>query len=166
MAILNPEHLFEQAVRLTAAGSPRPVDLRRAISAAYYGLFHAILTAAADQFVGVTKRSTAHYGLVYRSTDHRRLRDLCTDVKKQTLPPKLARHVPAGGFGSDMVAFATIVIETQESRHSADYDPSIRIKSSDAILALLNARRAFNCFTNASAAEREAFLYLLLFQPR
>jgi hypothetical protein len=35
-----PEHLFEQADGLTAAVESRPTDLRRAISNAYYGLFH------------------------------------------------------------------------------------------------------------------------------
>jgi hypothetical protein len=50
VAILNPDHLFEQANRLAVPfgpGSIRQVDVRRAISAAYYGLFHAVLTAAA-----------------------------------------------------------------------------------------------------------------------
>jgi len=54
VATLNPDHLFEQAERLVApppAGPPRQVDLRRAISAAYYGLFHFCLIAAADEFV-------------------------------------------------------------------------------------------------------------------
>lgn len=49
VAILNPDHLFEQADRLAAPFGPgtiRQVDVRRAISAAYYGVFHAILAAA------------------------------------------------------------------------------------------------------------------------
>jgi len=65
LAILNPEHLFEQAENLVAppeAGPPRQVDVRRAISAAYYGVFHATAAAAPDQFVGVTKRATSQYG--------------------------------------------------------------------------------------------------------
>src|ERR1700751_1842071 len=88
VAILNPDHLFEQADKLISpppAGPPRQVDIRRAISAAYYGVFHAVLAAAADQFVGVTKRSTSQYGLVYRSVDHLWLKKLCEEVKKPTL---------------------------------------------------------------------------------
>lgn len=69
MAVLNPSHLFEQANKLIAiqVGPPRQVDIRRAISAAYYATFHATITAAADQFIGVTNRDTSRYGLVYRS---------------------------------------------------------------------------------------------------
>lgn len=114
MAILNPEHLFEQADKLILpppAGPPRQVDIRRAISAAYYGLFHATITAAADQFVGVIKRSTSQYGLVYRSVDQGWLRSLCEEVKKPTLMPKYLPHAPSNGFGPNIAAFAAAVLE-------------------------------------------------------
>jgi hypothetical protein len=169
LAILNPEHLFEQADRLIApppAGPPRQVDLRRAISSAYYGVFHAALTAAADEFVGKTKRTTKQYSLVYRSIDHKNLRDLCTELKKQNLPAKYARYQPANGFGRNIPEFAAAVLELQEKRHAADYDPAIRIKSSDAVLAVETARTALRRFGQASATRRKAFLGLLLFQPR
>lgn len=77
MAVLNPDHLLEQADRLLAppgGGAPRQVDLRRAISNAYYSLFHAVLTDAADDFVGSTHRQSPRYALVYRSVDHKSLR--------------------------------------------------------------------------------------------
>lgn len=169
MAILNPEHLFEQADKLIApppAGPPRQVDVRRAISSAHYGVFHATLTAAADQFVGVTHRATSQYGLVYRSVDHKWLRILCEEVKKQTLPSRFAPYAPADGFGPHIIAFAAAALELQEKRHNADYDPLIRVKTSDAQLAIQTARAALQRFNEATAAEREAFLSLLLFSPR
>jgi hypothetical protein len=85
VTILNPDHLFEQADKLISpppAGPPRQVDLRRAISSSYYGLFHACLVAAADEFVGVTQRATSRYALVYRSIDHKTLREVCNEAKK------------------------------------------------------------------------------------
>lgn len=108
MAILNPEHLFEQAERLIArpsAGAPRQVDLRRAISGAYYGVFHGALAGAADEFVGAVRRSTREYALVYRSVAHRCLRELCSEAKKAKLSAKYAVYAP-NGFGSDIQAFA------------------------------------------------------------
>src|SRR6185437_307586 len=139
LAVLNPEHLFEQAERLIVpppAGPPRQVDLRRAISAAYYGLFHALLTAVGDELIGKTKRNTLEYGLAYRTLDHRRLLDLCSDVKKPDLPKKLKPYAPAEGFGPEIQALAPAVIELQEKRHSADYDPMSRVKTADALLAV------------------------------
>lgn len=169
MAILSSEHLLDQAIRLIGpktAGKRRQVDLRRAISAAYYGVFHATLTAAADEFVGVTKRATPQYALVYRSVDHRALRELCTEVKKPTLPPRYARHEPPKGFSAGIKAFAAALVELQEKRHAADYDPSARMKQSDALLAVATARSALRAFGSAGSRGRKAFLTLLLFPPR
>jgi uncharacterized protein (UPF0332 family) len=168
VAVLNPNHLFEQASKLIAsqAGPPRQVDIRRAISAAYYATFHATITAAADQFVGVTSRDTSQYGLVYRSVSHAWLRDLCREVQKTTLPNKLKPYAPINGFGSNIAAFAAAVVELQEKRHAADYDVMIRMNKSDAILAISTAKAALRRFEKASKARRVAYLSLLLFSPR
>lgn len=169
MAVLNPEHLFEQAEKLIAppaAGPPRQVDLRRAISSAYYGVFHFILTAVADEFVGVTKKSSKRYALVYRSVDHRNLRELCLEAKKQQLPAKYQRYVPSNGFGPNIQAFASALVELQEKRHAADYDASVRVRTSDAIVAITTARSAVGRYQRANDARRKAFLSLLSFPPR
>lgn len=169
MAILDPEHLFEQAESLLvppAGGPPRQVNIRRAISAAYYGLFHATLSAAADQFIGMTKRSSPLYALVYRAVDHRALRVLCEEVKKPTLSPRYQPYQPSNGFGVNIVAFAVAVLELQEKRHEADYNPMTRMKSLDAKLAIAAARAALRRFEREEALRRGAFLTLLLFPPR
>jgi hypothetical protein len=142
------------------------VDLRRAISDAYYGIFHATLAAAADQFVGAGKRSTSEYVLVYRSISHGAVRELCAEVKKPTFSRLLVRHVPAGGFGLDLKAYAEGLLELQEKRISADYDPQKRYRRLDAVAAIAAAQRALTEFKNTMPAEREAFLALLVFKPR
>lgn len=169
MAVLNPEHLFEQAERLVARrgrGPPRQVDIRRAISAAYYGLFHSIVTAAADQVVGVTNRARSRYGLVCRSVDHKWLRELCREVQKPTLSNKYKPYEPRNGFGPNIIAFAAVAVALQEKRHEADYDPMIRVNRSDATLAIRTAGAALRRFSNANANRRVTFLSLLLFPPR
>ena len=169
MAILNPEHLFEQAEALVVppeAGPPRQVNVRRSISAAYYGLFHTVAAAAADEFVGKTKRSSSQYGLVYRAIDHRWLRELCYDLIKSKQPQKYTPHLPPNGVGPNIVAFATAVVDLQEKRHTADYDPMVRVKTSDALAAIKAARAAVARFGTATAKGRKAFLTLLLFPPR
>ena len=168
MAVLNPSHLFEQANKLVAiqVGPPRQVDIRRAISAAYYATFHATITAAADQFIGVSNRDTSRYGLVYRSVSHAWLRDLCKEVQKPTLSNKFKPHAPSNGFGLDITAFAAAVVELQEKRHAADYDVMIRMNKSDAVLAISTAKAALRRFNKASKARRLAYLSVLLFPPR
>jgi hypothetical protein len=168
VAILNPDHLFDQADALATGGvgRPRQVDIRRAISASYYGLFHAAVTAAADLAIGQNNRAELRYGLAYRSIEHNRLRELCTDLQKQSLPDKYKRYVSLGVFGAGIKAFAIAVLESQEKRHIADYDPTARVKQSDAILLIRTARAALQRFQNADADERTLFLTLLLFPPR
>jgi hypothetical protein len=129
-------------------------------------LFKSGLTAAADHFVDTTKRSTTEYALVYRSIDHRSLRTLCSQVVKPTLPASFLPYGPGNAFGPDVRAFAAAVIELQEKRISADYDPLIRIKSSDALLAVSVARSAVARFRSTSVRRRVAFLTFLVFPKR
>jgi hypothetical protein len=169
LPILNPDHLFEQTEKLIVpppAGPPRQVDLRRAISAAYYGLFHFCLIAAADEFVGVTQRSTSRYALVYRSVEHKGLKELCTETLKQVPVAKYRPYVPAGGFSSGIQEFSTAAIELQGKRHLADYNPIPRYKTSDAKVALNTARSAVHRFGQAEQEHRKAFLTLLICPPR
>jgi len=168
LAILNPDHLFEQAEKLITSqvGRPRQVDIRRAISAAYYAIFHAIITAAADQFAGATNRDRSQYGLIYRSVSHMWLRDLCREVRKPRLSNKFKPYAPATGFDADIAAFAAAAVDLQEKRHSADYDVMVRMNSSDAALAIATARAALKRFRRATQPQRLAFLSLLLFPPR
>jgi len=169
MAVLNPDHLLEQADRLIAppgGGTPRQVDLRRAISNAYYAVFHAVMTEAADDFVGKTHRQTPRYALVYRRAEHRSLLRLCEDIRKDTLPARYSMYEPVGGFGSELRSFATVVIQLQEKRHEADYDPLVRVGRSDAALAIATGREALTLFRRASPTRRRAFLSLIVFSPR
>jgi len=169
MPVLDPDQLLEQADRLVAStggGTPRQVDLRRAISNAYYALFHAVTAEAADDLVGRTHRHTPRYQLVYRSVEHKSLLRLCEDIGKTTLPARYSDYEPPGGFGPDLQFFADAVVDLQEKRHLADYDPLFRVTKSDAILAVEKGRAALARFSAASRIPRRAFLCLVLFSPR
>lgn len=169
MAIPNPEHLFDQAdalISLPHAGPPRQANLRRAISSAYYGLFHFVLIAASDEFVGVTLRATGRYALVYRSVSHSWMAELCKEVKKPTLPKMYEPYAPSGGFGPELRSFGTAVVALQERRYSADYDPLARFQASDARFDVSTARAAVQRFDQADIEQRKLFLTLLVCQPR
>jgi hypothetical protein len=169
MAIFDPDHFFDQGDRLTISPRPGPtrqVDLRRAVSSAYYGVFHFTCAALGDYFVGATHRSSPRHALVYRSIDHRALRELCQGIVRATPPPKLARYLPSGGLGRDMVAFCGIVPELQDRRHRADYDPTAAFTRTDGHAAVTAGRSAVRRFRAAPVAERAMFLTLLLCPPR
>lgn len=169
MAILNPDHLLAQArtlVQAPVAGPVRQVDLRRAISSSYYALFHFVLTAAADEFIGATFRTSSRYRLVYRSVDHRVLKVLCEEVKKANPGGRLGRYFPVGGFDPKLVTFARIALDLQERRHGADYDPGLRFGAAATRLEIDAAERAIAEFAQAPGDHRKIFLTLLLCPPR
>ncbi|MBS3927644.1 MAG: hypothetical protein KGZ65_03515 [Sphingomonadales bacterium] len=170
MAILNPEHLLEQAERLlsprTRSTVIRQADRRRAISAAYYAAFHLVLTAVADEFVGPANRKKVRYALAYRSVDHGSLEALCKEVIKQTLREKYLRYVTGGTFGDKIREFASLILELKEKRTSADYDPSHWTSVIDARTAMASAKSAIEQFQGAPVQKKKAFLTLLVFPPR
>jgi hypothetical protein len=169
VAILNPEHLLEQAeklIRLAPPGAPRQVDIRRAVSAAYYSVFHATMAAAADAFVGRGHRVSEQYSLVYRSIDHRGFKELCSVVQRSPLPARYRPHRSSGAFSPDLRAFATSAAELQDYRHAADYDPRRSFHISDGVLAIILARAALRHWAAAARDERTTFLMVLLFPPR
>lgn len=170
MAILNPNHLLEQAERLLEPVGSRPLirqaDRRRAISAAYYAAFHLALTAVADEFIGQPNRKTPRYSLVYRSVDHKALEALCKIVSREQLSEKYAPYVRGGNFGTSIREFAALILQLKEKRTSADYDPSHWVKIADAKTAISAARSAIEQFQIAPALNKKVFLTLLLFPPR
>jgi hypothetical protein len=169
VSILNPDDLINQAAKLIRPppkGPPLQVDLRRAISAAYYSVFHTTLIAAADTLVGRARRVSPHYALVYRSIDHRTFKTFCELARRSQLPLKYQPYGPQAGFHADIQGFASAAAALQDSRHEADYDPQRRFRTSDAALALGTARAALAHWAAAPAEQRTAFLMLLLFPPR
>jgi hypothetical protein len=170
MAVINPDHLLDQARRLLAIqdarGLVRQVERRRAISAAYYAVFHYILIALADELVGRRNRKSPRYALVYRRLDHTALEGLCKEVRKTQMAPKYVSYVPASGWGENIREFASLVVELKEKRNAADYDPGFWVKIADANQAIESANSAIAGFECASVIRKKAFLTLLLFPPR
>ena len=169
MTVVDPVHLFEQAERLVepipGETEARQADLRRAVSAAYYGIFHFVITTAVDLFVGSENRESEQYSAAYRTVKHAWLSDLCEHLRG-SLKPKKPPHAPGSDFFGPLINFATNVAVLQELRHSADYDPSFNVAPDEARIAIKVAREAVRLFQGASEKQRVAFLTLLLFDLR
>lgn len=166
---MNPDHLLDQAARLLIPARPgfrRQADLKRAISAAYYAVFHSVLRAVADEFVGAKQRRSARYALVYRSIDHRTLREVAVEAGKKRASQRYAPYVPEGGFGPELGLFSDAVSELRDKRHAADYDPLAKFTPSDAEKAVETARDAIRLLREAGEEQRKMYLSLLLCAPR
>jgi uncharacterized protein (UPF0332 family) len=169
MAILDHDQLLEQAellIQPRRPGPPRQVDVRRAISAAYYAVFHFLMAQAADLVVGSTRRREARYSIVYRSVDHAQIRSLCQTIKAAQPDPRMAAPVASMRTGESVKLFAAVVQDLQAQRHTADYDAAESLRTADAVFAIALARKAIQSWRLAPAQERAAFITLLLFKRR
>lgn len=119
--------LLEQAGHLVVrdARRPRQASLRRAISTAYYSLFHLII----DDAVLLLVRSSQLRPTVARSFEHRHLRSAAEAIGK-------AHHSPNKTDGlqpllrlpvsNELAEICETFVNLLEHRHRADYDTAQR----------------------------------------
>ncbi len=124
----DPADLLDVA-RLLAAAPPDASDarLRRAISTAYYAVFHKILRLAAERFVGEAQRHTAAYRLPYRGFDHGRVYEVCQAVDKPMMNKIFREALGRTAVSEELRGFAFAFRELRDARQFADYDPAQRL---------------------------------------
>lgn len=136
------------------ATAPLEDSLRRAVSTAYYAMFHALAASNADCLIGPPQdRISQHaWTRVYRGLGHR-------DAKRNIQQEQ-------GLFSQPVRSSASTVVELQDQRHIADYDPD----QSFALSAVLNwidrAEDAINDFMLVSQGERRAVAIQALIRRR
>jgi uncharacterized protein (UPF0332 family) len=100
---------------LNMPNEPKQVDLRRAVLAAYYGLFHLLTTEAAQNWKHESQRNR-----FARLFDHGRMKTCSSRVSSRPLPVDLA-EIPVA---TDLNLVADSFVKLQQARHTADYDSS------------------------------------------
>lgn len=165
-----PNDLLEQARGLAhheKRGAPRQVNLRRAISAAYYSLFHLLIDQATklcvpDQPSGLRSR-------VRRAFDHGKMRTVCRTVSGQgKLPAVLADLIaPNLVFSADIQHVAKAFVSLQGERHRADYDADAKFARSEVESIIELAHEAYAALERSSKTEEgNIFLVALLLHDR
>lgn len=150
--------LLEQAQHLSRRETrrPRQASLRRAVSAAYYAVFH-LLTAESVAVIGVNL--APHFrAKAQRWFNHAEMKKVCQLFLTPafTRPSSLAGLVPS----ADLHIVARNFIRLQEARHSADYDTSSEWTRFSAQQMVQLARTAFKSWTAIKGSE-EANLFIL-----
>jgi uncharacterized protein (UPF0332 family) len=138
------DDLLEHAIflaQLNLPDDPKQVDLRRAVSATYYALFHLLTTEAAENWKHQTRRNR-----FARMFDHGRMKTCSSKVSSRPLPTD-----PAGILiATDLKLVADSFVTLQQARHTADYDNSkvwsrtqvwdVIVEAEDAMTAWSNIR--------------------------
>ena len=136
-------------------GSKNAARLRKAVSAAYYAMFHALAQNNADRLVGdlETDRETGAWHRTYRALDHRA-------AYRQLSESRL------GNFSGHVKRFANAFRDLQYNRHQADYDPQSRFSPADVLNLIVEAESAIGDLLTATAAERREIAAHVLFPSR
>ena len=156
---MNWQHLFAAARMLAGEpgagasprlGRPRQAMLRRAVSTAYYAMFHALCQGNADTLVGnaASGNNAELWARTYRALDHRPAKD------------RLASYNSAGAPA--MSNFANRFGNLQSHRHDADYNPRRMFSRSQVINMINRAAAATPAFYDMPSPQRRTLAVNLL----
>jgi hypothetical protein len=121
------DDLLEQAYHLAnwESGEPKQASLRRAVSTAYYALFHLLIDEAVGNWAVARQRS-----ILARTFEHGRMKGVCNDQIK------LFYSSGQPHSGTQLNNVARTFVSLQEERHTADYDNAFVWSRMDAIAVI------------------------------
>ena len=155
--MIDPQELIATCYRLVPQAAIPPsseADMRRAISTAYYAVFHTLAASNADLIAGrpQSDMSTQAWERVYRRLGHGRAQNNLRTILRQ-----LSRH------GEN---FARTFVELQQLRQEADYDSNAVVTHSDTVNSIELAETAISAFAQLSEEERRFLAAQSLFDRR
>ena len=129
-----PDDLLEQAHYLARREPKRPkqASLRRAVSTAYYALFHLLI----EETVKNWKRPTERYTLA-RMFEHQNMLSVCRNRVASGFTPASTQT------DRELHLIADVFARAQQRRHTADYDGNLRWTRTEAMAVIESVERAF-----------------------
>ena len=156
---MNPQELLTLAEKLVAgvisddSGHYSDTELRKAVSCAYYAMFHTLCKCCADMLVGRDSEgelAKERWIQAYRALDHGQARKRCNNSKEiGKSPPEVQK-------------FAELFVEMQHQRHEADYSPDATPPHSSVRQSIMEVRTAITQFQNVPDEHLRLFAVYLL----
>ena len=151
---MNARDLIATARGLAELSPRRPsqANLRRAVSTAYYAMFHCLAAAAANLLVGRSRNPSWHR--VYRTLEHGAAKNACGH--KQAM-----KH-----FQPEVQYFAETFVILQDTGRRADYALEGSYYQLNVLANIDRAEDAIAQFERADARDRRDFATYVLFRQR
>ena len=137
-------------------GRPRQTELCRAVSAAYYAMFHALARSCADLLVGATPalRDQRAWRQTYRALEHGHTKNQCSNQRLMS------------GFPQEIQAFGEWFVEMQRHRHVADYDPDTAFSRSHVQYLIYETGRVITRLGDVEPRDLRAYAAYVLLRNR
>ena len=151
---MKPRDLIETARDLAEFGPRRltQANLRRAVSTAYFAVFHALARTAADTLI--SNKSSAAWHQAYRALEHGSATRTCQNKKEMQQFPLAIQE------------FATSFVALQSERQLADYALEERYYKRRTLSLIASAERAIDNLESAGKQDRSDFVARMLFKRR
>ena len=157
---MNPSDLVRIARDLAGVGQsaqrgrPRQTDLCRAVSTAYYALFHRLARCCADSIAGSRGRGQPAWTKAYRALEHGLAKTQCNNGSL------------ISDFPLEIQVFAGSFVRMQDQRHQADYNPEAKFSRFQVMKFIDETEKAIVGLDAADGAQRRAFAVHVLFRQR
>ena len=132
--------------------SATQTELRRAVSCAYYAMFHTLALSNANTLIGASPADQQRWAWqqTYRAADHRPTRN------------KLSSANLGGRFPGAIRRFGVAFADVQRVRHSADYDPHSDFPATDVSELIGRVETAIENFNQtADDVRRDLAIHIL-----
>jgi hypothetical protein len=159
------DDLLEQALKLATLDTKKPkqASLRRAISAAYYAVFHLLVDEACRVQIGAQHNQAPFRQVLGRAFTHGVMKEACKSFGGGTLKKGVAKGLPVSfTIPGEIREFADTFVELQGKRHLADYDLTERFKRSDVLTLIAEVRKQCENFGNLSPSSEKRFFLACL----
>lgn len=157
-----PAQLLTQARHLATMDKTRPsqANLRRAVSATYYGLFHHLVAESSGLLIGTTAQRRDLRQITSRAFQHRTMFEASMAFSSGKMPQSFQGFASVGPVPLAVKDIARMFGRCQGERHRADYDLSARFERQEVIALLTDVELALAAFRPARR-EPMARLYLI-----
>lgn len=159
-----PNDLLEQAKMLHALDPRRPkqASLRRAISAAYYALFHLLIEEATTMMFGGQLDRKRFRDVLGRGFSHSSMNAACKSFGVGALPTALSNILGLLVIPTDLQTVGSVFVQLQQMRHQADYNMARRFSKSEVLVLVQDAEEAFLAWQKVRNDEAARFFLMSL----
>ena len=162
------EDLFSQAETLAKLDvkKPKQVNLRRAVSSAYYAVFHYLVHEACCVQIGTQHAQAPYRHALGRAFAHSIMKEACTSFGGGTLKDAVIKGLrdTSGNYPilKQIQDIASTFAELQEKRHLADYNRSERFKRSDVLALVEEAKNHVTKFSELAVSDQKKYFLACL----
>jgi uncharacterized protein (UPF0332 family) len=152
--------LLDQASTLASMDpmKPKQASLRRAISEAYYSIFHLLIDEAARRI----STNAALQPYIARSFDHKNLKEAANKIIAYSSPqPPWPGPLLSTPIEAELVRVCNAFVDLQSLRHQADYNIAKAFMRADVVIEVSRAKAAHQDWAQTRTSDNVTVFLLL-----